>query len=246
MRYTLEHRGHLFELYSSRGEKGTTYRLVLDGEQVAEQETVWRDPKFVLDELGLDVDLDELGLTGGRIVATSWRRGLISTCNLVLPAKLLGTGLGDRPERIPFEPPPGTRAHRTYRLKRDRPALYAARHLVVGVGEVVVALLGIRLAIKLIPWPDIDLPFVNLPNLHLPSLDLPDFPWPDVDPDLPGPPGWLKAILEAKQYWLPIVIAVFVTAGELERRKRRTVKEAEAAEAAEKLAVSKKSREQDG
>lgn len=244
MRYTLEHRGHRFELHSAHGEKGTTYRLVLDGEQVAEQETVWRDPKFVLDELDLDVDLDELDLTGGKIVATSWRRGRISSCHLVLPAKLLGTDLGDRPERIPFEPPPGTRGHRAYRLKRDRPGLYAARHVVIGVGEVVVALLGIRLALKLIPWPDIDLP--NLPNL--PNLNLPDIPWPDVDlPDLPGLPGWLEAILEAKQYWLPIVIAVFVAAGELERRRRRTVKEAEAAdkvaarqaEAAEKPAARK-------
>lgn len=238
MRYSLEHRGHRFELHSARGEKGTTYRLVVDGEQVAEQETVWRDPTFVLDELGSDLDLDELGLTGGKIVATSWRRGRISTCNMVLPAKLLGTDLGDRPERIPFEPPAGTRAHRTYRLKQDRPGLYAARHLVVGVGEVVVALLGIRLAIHLIPWDKIPWPDVDLPDLNLPRPDLPGIPWPDMD--LPGLPGWLKTVLEHKQYWLPIVIAVFVTSGELERRKRRTVKEAEAAG---KVASSK---EQDG
>lgn len=234
MRYTLRHRGHLLEVRSARGEKGTTYRLVVDGEQIAEQEAVWRDPKFVLGDLETGLDLDELGLTGAKIVATSWRRGRISTCNLVLPAKALGTDLGDRPERIPFEPPPGTRAHRTWKLKQDRPGLYAARHLVVGVGEVVVALLGIRLVIHLIPWPDIGLPDLDLPDLNLPNLDLPGIPWPDVD--LPGLPDWVKAVLGAKQYWLPIVIALFVTAGELERRKRRTVKEAEAAE---RLATNK-------
>lgn len=257
--YRLDHRGHRFELTAGRGPKGTVYRLLLDGRQVAEQETTWRDPRFVLSELDLGLDPDELGLGGGRVVASSWRRGRISSCNLVLPANALkketatdrsadattgpsgdspGDSEGDegspldKPERIPFEPPAGTRAHRAHVFKRDHPKLYAARHLVIAVGEVVVALVGIRIAIGIIPWDKLPFPDLDLPSIDLPSIPWPDIDWPDLDlPDIDWPslPGWVTAILDNKQFWLPILIAVFATFGEVERRRKRREREAEVA-----------------
>jgi hypothetical protein len=238
--YTLDHRGHRFEVTAERGEKGTVFRLLVDEDQVAEQENTWRDPKFVLDELELGLDLDELELAGGKITGTSWRRGRVSAVKLVLPSGAL-KDVGDesplnKPEKIPFEPPPGSRAHKAYLFQRDHPRLYAARHVGVAIGEVVIALLGIRIVIDLIPWDRI-LPDINLPDVDLPGIPWPDIPWPDINlPDV-GVPGWLAAILQAKKYWLPIVIAIFVALGEVERRRKRQQKEAEAAGRA-KAAIS--------
>jgi hypothetical protein len=66
-----------------------------------------------------------------------------------------------------------------------------------------------------IPWPDIE-----LPSIPLPHVDLPDIPWPSIDVQVPG---WIKAIAQSKQYWLPILVGLFLANQELQRRKRRSV-----------------------
>ena len=99
---------------------------------------------------------------------------------------------------------------RRARLARRRPGLYASRHVVVGVAQVLLVVLGIRLAFGLVDLPDISIP--------VPEIDL-----PDVLPEIPfGVPGWLAAVLASAKYWAPIVFGVFFALGELERRRRRS------------------------
>jgi hypothetical protein len=109
------------------------------------------------------------------------------------------------------------RETRLERLRRERPGLYASRHVAAGVVQVLLVIVGISLAIRFIPWPDID---INPPD----APDLPDLPLPSIS--LPDAPGWVKAILESKKYWWPIVIGLLIALGEMERQKRKKKEQA--------------------
>ena len=168
-------------------------RLLVDGETVAERKA--NGPKTVLAGDGFEV----------RAVMPLWGGSVIR-------AELV-------PEdgaSVRLEPEPGTRAARRARFEREHPRLHASRFVVKGIGRVALAILGISLLawlIPAIPWPEI----------NLPSLDLPSIPWPDIPlPDLPSitVPGWVKAIAESKQYWLPIVIGIALANAELKRRRK--------------------------
>jgi hypothetical protein len=97
-------------------------------------------------------------------------------------------------------------AARRERLERERPGLYAARHVAKGVAQVGAALIGIGFVIRLLP--DFSLP--------LPSVDLPDIPLPRIDLE---PPDWIAAILQTKIYWLPIVLGLVIALREWRRRR---------------------------
>jgi hypothetical protein len=114
-------------------------------------------------------------------------------------------------ELVLLDPPPGTRAARLAELERRRPVLYAARHVVKAVGSVMLPLLGIGALIGLVlpALPDIDPPQVNLP-------DLPDLPSISIEP-----PEWVKSVLAAAPYVVPIAIAIGVAAREVERQRKR-------------------------
>ena len=103
---------------------------------------------------------------------------------------------------------------RRARLERDHPRLYAARHVAKGAGQVALAIVGVTFLLSFVPDVsiDIDLPHVDLPDLPLPRLDL------EV-------PGWVKAVLRSKKYWLPIVIGIFVALGEVERRRNKVTRD---------------------
>ena len=99
------------------------------------------------------------------------------------------------------------KAHeRLAKLKRERPRVYAARHVAKGVGQVLLAVVGVGLAVRFLPLPD----------LPLPNLDVPELPRPDL-----SVPGWLAAILGTAKFWGPILAGVLVALGELERRRKR-------------------------
>lgn len=130
------------------------------------------------------------------------------------------------PVRVPFVPPPNTRARRLYELKESHPKLYAARHVVftlvgfLGIGAAVSAILG-RL---------------------LPAVD---WSWlPDVDPPDIDPPDWLRYLNPF--YWLrritpdwdlgwfadlpwgiivPLVVASGIAWGEYEKHRARKERE---------------------
>jgi len=116
---------------------------------------------------------------------------------------------------VPLEPEPGSRAARREQFKRERPGLYAARHVAKAVGKVLMPLLGIGLLLNLLPEISIDIP-IDLPAIPFP--DLPSIPFPDID--LPELPGWVKAILEAAKYWGPILVAIVIAVREWRKRRR--------------------------
>jgi hypothetical protein len=94
---------------------------------------------------------------------------------------------------------------RLAKLERERPRLYAARHVAKGAGQVLLAVVGVGLAVRFLPLPD----------LPLPSLDVPELPRPDL-----SVPGWLAAILGTAKFWGPILAGVLVALGELARRRK--------------------------
>ena len=148
------------------------------------------------------------------------------TVRLVVPAA--DGAPTSRPERIDFEPPSGTRAHRRYVWAQQHPGLYAARHVVVATSQVIAGLLLARIALGLV----LDLDWGWLPDWQLPRIprpDLPDIPWPDIDlPDW-SMPGWLAAVLASKKYWFPILVAIGVAVAEVRRRRRRDAEKENAA-----------------
>jgi hypothetical protein len=92
------------------------------------------------------------------------------------------------------------------KLERERPRLYAARHVAKGAGQALLAVVGVGVAVRFLPLPD----------LPLPNLDVPELPRPDL-----SVPGWLAAILGTAKFWGPILAGVLVGLGELERRRKR-------------------------
>ena len=67
------------------------------------------------------------------------------------------------------------------RLRKEHPRVYAARHVILALAQVLAAVLGLRLLLPRLDLsflPRIDLPRVDLPAL--PRLDLPRIPWPDL------------------------------------------------------------------
>ena len=84
-----------------------------------------------------------------------WHGASITRAELIAP---------DGPVRL--APVPGSAAARRERLERERPGLYAARHVAKGVAQALAAVIGIGFAIRLLPH--ISLP-IDL-NLNLGSL----------------------------------------------------------------------------
>lgn len=129
-------------------------------------------------------------------------------------AAYVGTG------GIDLVPEPGSPAARREERMRAHPRLHATRHVVGGVGKVVVPILAALLAAWLlarISLPDWDIPW--------PDLKLPTIPWPSVD--LPRwnidwqPPGWLRRVLEVLKYVWPILLGLWLARRELRRRREQ-------------------------
>jgi hypothetical protein len=95
---------------------------------------------------------------------------------------------------------------RLAKLERERPRVYAARHVAKGVGQVLLAVVGIGLAVRFLP----------LPAVPLPDLDLPGLPSPDI-----SLPGWIASVLSTAKFWGPILAGILVALAELDRRRKR-------------------------
>ncbi|WP_406278392.1 hypothetical protein [Embleya sp. NBC_00896] len=154
-RYTLDHDGRRLEVEFSSAGLASTARLLVAGEQVAEQTT--RGDSATLRAEGIKVE-----------VRWGWL-GQVTRCEL-------------RSSGIAFDPPPGSRAARLLELAEARPTLYASRHVVLAVGRIVLPLLGLgvlfRFVAPALPLPSIPVPEVDLPSIPWPDLDLPSIPWP--------------------------------------------------------------------
>ncbi|GAA3231826.1 hypothetical protein [Actinocorallia longicatena] len=199
-RYLLEHEGRHYEIESSSlGLIGDRAVLFADGERVAEA-------KGELDAAKLEHD--------GIKIKVRW--------NLRHEIKEIRAEAGEEPLR--FVPPPGTLLARRDRWERERPVLFAARHVAGAAGQIALGVLGIGAIIKLILQPlleRIPRPAIDLPDWHLPRIDLPDIPVPSFDlPDW-ALPGWLSAILHTAKFWGPIVVAIFVALNEIDKNQKK-------------------------
>jgi len=126
-----------------------------------------------------------------------------------------------------------SREERRDRLAREHPVRLALQRVGVAVVEVVLGVLGVGAIIGVFVrglLPDISwawLPDVSMPQ-WLQDLEPPawmryidpfywigrlDIPWPDIDL-----PGWLT---DYTKYWVPIVIALMVALGEIDRRRNK-------------------------
>ncbi|WP_320671721.1 hypothetical protein [Patulibacter defluvii] len=182
----------------------TALTLLVDGEPRAERRTT-SDVTLEADGLAVRVDVD-------------WR-GRIRRCLLV-----------DGEERIPFDPPPGSRAARRVALQREHPVRYTLQEAGRATAGVLIPLLGIGALLRLL-LPKVDLPEVDLPDLT-PDIDLPDL-IPDVDLPRIDLPGWLDALLASGRYWIPVAIAVALAVGEIRRQRHKQERERAAREAAD-------------
>jgi hypothetical protein len=175
--FSIEHDGRHIEVVPESTLKKDCVRLLIDGEPVAEARPNGADT--VVAGEGVEVR-----------VVMPWHGVSITRAELVAP---------DGPIRL--APDPGSAAARRERLERERPGLYAARHVAKGVAQALAAVIGIGFAIRLLP--DISLP-IDLPDIDPPSLE---------------PPDWIASILASKAIWLPLILGVVIALREWRRRR---------------------------
>lgn len=243
LRYRLEWDGTTLELVARRAALRTEVVLLRDGEPVGEGSGTGRLLLPVPQEAGEpDGDRDGAARRPPTVLALSVLPGTISRAFLLVPKPGDAEGSGGnaelpkapaelggfaRVERHPFEPPPGTLAARLLAFQRRHPRLYAARHVVLAVGKVLLGLLGVALLAQLllrrvVGWIAERLPHVDPPSIPWPDVDLPSIPWPDIDlPDL-RLPGWLLAVMATAKYWVPILVAVGLAVREVRKRTSKS------------------------
>ena len=180
--FSIEHDGRHIEVVPESTMTKDCVRLLIDGEPVAEARPNGADTVVAGD--GVEVR-----------VVMPWHGVTITSAELVAP---------DGPVRL--APEPGSAAARREQLERERPGLYAARHVAKGVAQALAAVIGIGFLIRLLP--DISLP-----------IDLPEVPLPDIDPPSLEPPEWLAAILASKAIWLPVILGLVIALREWRRRR---------------------------
>jgi hypothetical protein len=175
--FSIEHDGRHIEVVPESTMTHDCVRLLIDGEPVAEAKPNGADTVVAGD--GVEVR-----------VVMPWHGVSITRAELVAPDGL-----------VRLAPEPGSAAARREQLERERPGLYAVRHVVKGVAQALAAVIGIGFAIRLLP--DISLP-IDLPDIDPPSLE---------------PPDWIASILASKAIWLPVILGVVIALREWRRRR---------------------------
>jgi hypothetical protein len=209
IRYGLDHDGHRFEVETESAGFSTVGRLFVDDVQVDEQKS--GDQKILPEGGGLTV-----------VVRLNWLDHI---------REILAVPSGTDPQKadtegIAFEPPPGSRAARMEKVKREHPTLYAARHVVIATLQVLIGVLGIGALLRGL-LPRFNLPAIPIPDLPaIPWPDLPDIPWPDLplpDIDVPDLPfhDQLRELWSAVNWLVPIIIAVLIAVNEVSKRRKR-------------------------
>jgi hypothetical protein len=129
-----------------------------------------------------------------------------------------------------FAAPPGTFAARVQEWGNRHPDLYAARHIVIAIGQTVLGVIGFGAImfglLPSIPWPAVNVPDIPLPHVPLPHIALPALPIPDIAiPAIPlpqiTPPAWLESLFGAMKYVAPIVVAIVIAVREARHRRQR-------------------------
>lgn len=193
-RYTLEYENHHLEVESIEVGFGYLARLFVDGELKAEQKA--RNERAQLQ-------------AGNVTVLVRWGNfGQVKRCVLV---QQLHNGEEGQVQEVPFAPPPGTHAARLAKLERERPVLYASRHVLRAVLQLLLPLLGIGALLA----------------AFLPRVDLTWLPAPLYDKLFGPPPTWLAPVLDSPIFrvakWaLPVIIAVLIAINEIEKHQKKS------------------------
>jgi hypothetical protein len=217
-RFTLEEGGHLYAVETDSAGLHTVARLFVDGQQADEQKGMEKAILLHGGGLAVVVGLDFLGN------ATE----ILAVPDSVPPDKVKERAAE---EGVAFTPPAGSRAARMDELRRNHPTLYAARHVVLAIGQVLIGVLGVGALLwgivqGLLPRITLllpDLPDIPWPNIDLPAIPWPDLPWPNIAIDLPDLSflALLKDLWNSVNWIVPIVIALFVAWNEIEKRRKR-------------------------
>lgn len=215
-RWTLRDRGRTLVVHHDGAGR---VRFDVDGRQIAEKSA------GVLDDLTFD-----LGAVADVEQTVRVSRGLRS--RLRRADLVERNAVARRPLLTSFIPPEGSKMRRRYDFREAHPKLYATRHVVTEVVMMLIGVLGIgalvsafaRSLLPSINWSWLpDLPDISPPD-WLRNLDpfswvarfLPDWDWRAWLPDVNVP--WL-------QYVAPVVVAILIAGGEVERRKKRAHRE---------------------
>jgi len=176
-RSRLHNHGHLLEVESPFTGLARVGRLFVDGKQVDERK-VW---------------FESARLTGGGVsVIVDWTLLNQMTRCIAIPA-----GTDEKAEtkaEIPFQPPVGSYAARMEKLARERPHLYASRHVSIAIVQALIGLLGIgslvigllpRIELPTIPWREFTIPFPDWPRTFVDRIAI--FSWilPDLSLSIP-------------------------------------------------------------
>lgn len=201
MGWTIRHDGTVYDIVA--GDDKRASRLLADGDEVDTQTAgYWESSTLTHDETTIKV---------------SW-----GPRNQITDAVLIGPG----DTRTPLTPPPGSRAAAREAFQREHPTLYVLRRTAVAGVEIVIGILGVGALLGVFLGsllPRLDLSWIPTPSAPdwFRYLDIGywlgrlGLSWPDIDI-----PDWIQAALEHKKYWLPVLIALLVALGELERRKK--------------------------
>lgn len=194
---------HEHEYVLSKHEEGFSQVLVfsVDGEEVARKKT--SDPRVTLES--------EDRPSAGRLVIKMSQLGGVRRATLHV----------DDIE-VDLDPEPSSKAALLEAKARERPRLYAARHVVVAVGGLLLPLLGFGVLMALLlGWLKGLVPDVNVPTPDLPDIPFPDIPRPDWElPDWELP-GWVGAVAGAAKFVLPVLIAIGYAVREVRRRRQQ-------------------------
>lgn len=191
----------------------------VDGEEIATTKSSSEDSLHLSADEEHDL-ADEVGAirvrftTLSKPVRATWFEG---TRSKAVAASYLGTG------GIDLIPEAGSPAARREDRMRANPHLYAARHVVGGVGKVVVPIafaVAIAWLLSRITLPDLGLPSIPWPDL--PAIPWPDIPWPSFRLNLDwDAPGWVRWLLDKVKYVWPILLGLWLARREMTRRREQ-------------------------
>lgn len=178
------------------------------------------------------------GLEVDRQIAGYWESSTLTHEDVTIRVRwgprntVVACEVHDGDHRVPLVPPPGSKAAKREAFAKEHPVLFVLKRVAAAGAEIVIGVLGISAILAAFfgsLLPRLDLPSIDLG--WLPDIDPPDWlryldighwlgrlglSWPDL-----AVPGWIETVLDHKQYWLPVVIALFIALRELERRRKR-------------------------
>jgi len=195
----------------------------VDGEEIAAKKSSSEASLYLAPDKKHDL-ADDIGALRVRFTAlntpirATWFEG---TREKATAASWVGTG------GIDLVPEPGSPAAIREERMRARPRIHAARHVVGGVGKVLVPILAAAVATWLlsrVTWPDIDLPAIPWPDL--PSIPWPEIPWPEVRLPSWDAPDWVGWILDKLKFVWPILLGLWLARREVTRRREQDEKRA--------------------